>query len=133
MINRERRSVTIPRMPERNQGTVFGPETVDGITYEITGADIHAVFESIARDPAAVEVLADVLANEIKAMVERLPRPPADSRDWKVFKRHTAADKWPCFTYFGASATRLVHWHVVKDTPAIKKFIDEGTLEISSN
>lgn len=118
-----KKQIRIPKLPPNDETIVFGPETVDGEEYLLTGKDINDTVLSIRADAEDKKKLSDRLLKQLLAAYCEHDRPAPDGTEYEVFQKHAPEGKWPSIDYFAPKTFVLIRWHTLIDDQSISEFI----------
>ena len=127
-MSREARVIRVSSLSNRLDDFLVGPETVDGVTYEVKKSDVKNTIDSIMKSDDDVKDIRSFLKAEIKAAVRGSERPIDNRELWRVIKNHTPDDIWPSYYYFGPPVSITIKWNIGMGDLDIYELLSEGNI-----
>ena len=91
-MSQEARVITVSSLSNGLDGSLAGPETVDGVTYEVKNSDVKNTIYSIRESDDDADIIRSFLKSELQAAVRGSERPTDNGELWRAIKNHTPDD-----------------------------------------
>ncbi|MES0884377.1 hypothetical protein [Roseibium sp. SCP14] len=124
------KQIRIPKLPPNDETIVFGPETIDGEEYLLTGKDINDTVLSIRANAEDKKKLSDRLMKQLLAAYCGHERPEPDGTEYEVFQKHASNDCWTSIVHFAPDTYVMLRWHTLIDDPSITEFTSLHEIKI---
>ena len=124
------KQIQAPILPQDDDTVLFGPETVDGEVFALTGKDIHQVVASIRANEEDRNAMSDQLMKNLRAAFSGHAKPEPNEIEDKIIQKHISKEKWPSFDFFAPYTFEMLRWNVLFDEKSILNFTKDNNITI---